>query len=188
MRVPGRLSVAQCNAACTREGKKYSARQYKGQCFCGNGNYAKYGSSNKCGPCDSNNVGGYLSCVYEDKSFGRTSHPSNQPFSSTSPSVKPSSFTRSLPPSPIPSQTPSQKPSIQKTNMTQPSLSPTIFLTSSSPSINPSSNGSNIPSSFPTVFQTSSPSNVPFSYTPPSFSPSNRATIKPTTVSLLYFK
>ena len=66
MRVPGRLSVAQCNAACTREGKKYSARQYKGQCFCGNGNYAKYGSSNKCGPCDSNNVGGYLSCVYED--------------------------------------------------------------------------------------------------------------------------
>ena len=81
LRIYGRLSASQCNAACSSEGKKYSARQYKGECFCGNGNYAKYGSSNKCAPCDSNNVGGYLSCVYEDTFFTPVTTPSSEPTS-----------------------------------------------------------------------------------------------------------
>ena len=74
LRVPGTHSVSECNIACTNQYMKYSARQYNGECYCGNGDYAKYGSSNRCGPCNGSNIGGYLSCVYEDTSFS----PSNQ--------------------------------------------------------------------------------------------------------------
>ena len=188
MRITGTHSVSECNIACTNQFKKYSARQYDGECYCGNGDYAKHGSSNRCGPCNGANVGGYLSCVYEDISFGRTSHPSNQPSISTSPSTKLSHKTRPPSSSQILSQAPSTKPSTHKTNITLPSSSPTIFFASLLPSTDPSSIESNTPSSFPTVFQSTTPSNVPSSYIPPSFSPSNQATIEPTTVSLLSLK
>ena len=69
-RFPGKLSLDQCNAACSSQNFKYSGRQYDGECWCGNGNYAKHGSSTSCGACDGPNVGGYLSCVYEDTQVG----------------------------------------------------------------------------------------------------------------------
>ena len=62
----GRFNTAyDCSMTCYDAGFKYSGRQYIGECWCGNSGYDKYGSSDKCNDCDSFNVGGWLSCVYE---------------------------------------------------------------------------------------------------------------------------
>lgn len=74
-RIDGKLSVDQCNNACTSLNYKYSARQYQGQCWCGNGDYSKHGERDSCGDCDGPNVGGYLSCVYVGTHIGTPSPP-----------------------------------------------------------------------------------------------------------------
>ena len=79
LRIAGRFSVSQCNTACSNRRMRYSGRQYNGECYCGNGNYAKHGSSNQCGACNGANVGAYLSCVYENTSFGSNPSPNPPP-------------------------------------------------------------------------------------------------------------
>ena len=78
-------SVDYCNVECTTRGFKYSARQYDGECYCGNSGYDKHGGSNLCGGCNSANIGGYLSCVYEYSSQGPipTASPTESPVQDT---------------------------------------------------------------------------------------------------------
>jgi len=54
-------SVGECNILC--ESFTFFGRQHKGQCWCGNGNYAKHGQKDEC-KCDEANVGGWKQCVY----------------------------------------------------------------------------------------------------------------------------
>jgi len=56
-------TTAQCIVLC--RGYNFVARQYTGECWCGNDdNYDKYGASNNCN-CEGTNVGGWLNCVYK---------------------------------------------------------------------------------------------------------------------------
>eukprot|EP00588_Corethron_pennatum_P018240 CAMPEP_0194305688 /NCGR_PEP_ID=MMETSP0171-20130528/3061_1 /TAXON_ID=218684 /ORGANISM="Corethron pennatum, Strain L29A3" /LENGTH=418 /DNA_ID=CAMNT_0039057293 /DNA_START=50 /DNA_END=1306 /DNA_ORIENTATION=+ len=62
-------STDKCAELC--KGYRFFARQYKGQCFCGNrDDYDRHGSSSSC-DCEGSNVGGYLACVYETASAKR---------------------------------------------------------------------------------------------------------------------
>jgi len=60
-------SVDQCSDLC--DGYKYFARQWKGECWCGNDSYSKHGSSTGC-DCMGPNVGAWKQCVYEKNSTG----------------------------------------------------------------------------------------------------------------------
>ena len=58
------LKLNQCIEQCSYLGYFYAGRQYKGECYCGDFGYDKYGSREDCNACDSDNIGGYRSCVY----------------------------------------------------------------------------------------------------------------------------
>jgi len=58
-------SLEECAEVCEGYGTKYFSRQFKGQCWCGDGEYDKHGDSKKCKNCGGDNVGTYLGCVYE---------------------------------------------------------------------------------------------------------------------------
>eukprot|EP00587_Corethron_hystrix_P004929 CAMPEP_0113329434 /NCGR_PEP_ID=MMETSP0010_2-20120614/20906_1 /TAXON_ID=216773 ORGANISM="Corethron hystrix, Strain 308" /NCGR_SAMPLE_ID=MMETSP0010_2 /ASSEMBLY_ACC=CAM_ASM_000155 /LENGTH=383 /DNA_ID=CAMNT_0000191539 /DNA_START=1 /DNA_END=1151 /DNA_ORIENTATION=+ /assembly_acc=CAM_ASM_000155 len=60
-------SVDQCSDLC--DGYKYFARQWKGECWCGNDSYSKHGPSTGC-DCMGPNVGAWKQCVYEKNSTG----------------------------------------------------------------------------------------------------------------------
>jgi hypothetical protein len=54
-----------CNRECSDLGYQFSGLQHKQECYCGNGNYARYGLRNGC-KCEENNIGTNKNCVYED--------------------------------------------------------------------------------------------------------------------------
>ena len=54
--------LAECVEACKEY--NYVARQYYGECWCGNGDYNKHGIAYGC-DCDGKDVGGWKNCVYE---------------------------------------------------------------------------------------------------------------------------
>ena len=63
--VDGRYhSASDCRKECSDMGFMYFAREYKGQCFCGNDtDYDKHGSADGCDCCD-DNVGANKMCVW----------------------------------------------------------------------------------------------------------------------------
>jgi len=58
-------SLEECAELCEGHGMKYFSRQHKGQCWCGDGEYDKHGSSSSCKNCGGENVGAYIGCSYE---------------------------------------------------------------------------------------------------------------------------
>lgn len=57
-------SAGKCESTCSDMGFKYFAREWKGQCFCGNDtDYDKHGSTSGCDCCD-DNVGANKMCVW----------------------------------------------------------------------------------------------------------------------------
>ena len=108
--IPGYFDTANdCSIACYDAGFKYSGRQFTGECWCGNSGYDKHGSSDMCNDCDSANVGGFLSCVYEAaaESPVPTSLPSSSPTSF--PTIHPTSLP-TLAPTDISTEIPSSSP------------------------------------------------------------------------------
>ncbi|KAL7529453.1 hypothetical protein ACHAXR_004522 [Thalassiosira sp. AJA248-18] len=63
--VPGKFHSAEdCESACLDKGYMIFAREWKGQCFCGNGGgYDRHGSTGGC-DCCGDNVGGNRMCVW----------------------------------------------------------------------------------------------------------------------------
>jgi len=55
-------STDQCSKLC--DGYQYYARQWTGECWCGNTAYNKYGIGSGC-DCHGSNVGGWKQCVYK---------------------------------------------------------------------------------------------------------------------------
>ena len=88
-----------CSITCYDASFQYSGHQSIRQCWCGNSGYDKYGSSNKCNDCNSANVGGWLSCVYEAVTRGPTFKPTNLPSLEASdvPTALPSYVSISMP-------------------------------------------------------------------------------------------
>ena len=75
----GGFSLDQCLNGCQSLGYTYGARQYLGECYCGNSGYDKHGPRNDCNACDSENVGAYRNCVYRLSDPGPTSPPTPKP-------------------------------------------------------------------------------------------------------------
>ena len=113
----GRFNTAyDCSMTCYDAGFKYSGRQYIGECWCGNSGYDKYGSSDKCNDCDSFNVGGWLSCVYEAVIESPAPTPSPSPEAPDIPTISPSATASSVIPTSapiifVPTDIPSSMPS-----------------------------------------------------------------------------
>eukprot|EP00588_Corethron_pennatum_P035952 CAMPEP_0194345450 /NCGR_PEP_ID=MMETSP0171-20130528/104860_1 /TAXON_ID=218684 /ORGANISM="Corethron pennatum, Strain L29A3" /LENGTH=731 /DNA_ID=CAMNT_0039112427 /DNA_START=449 /DNA_END=2647 /DNA_ORIENTATION=- len=58
-------SLAECAGLCRAAGRRYFLREYRGQCFCGDGGYDRHGTSDGCRDCAGDNVGSYVGCAYE---------------------------------------------------------------------------------------------------------------------------
>eukprot|EP00560_Eucampia_antarctica_P004756 CAMPEP_0197840358 /NCGR_PEP_ID=MMETSP1437-20131217/45560_1 /TAXON_ID=49252 ORGANISM="Eucampia antarctica, Strain CCMP1452" /NCGR_SAMPLE_ID=MMETSP1437 /ASSEMBLY_ACC=CAM_ASM_001096 /LENGTH=716 /DNA_ID=CAMNT_0043449961 /DNA_START=30 /DNA_END=2180 /DNA_ORIENTATION=- len=124
IRIPGKMSLDKCISTCYSRGYKYAGRQYTGECYCGNSGYDKHGASNSCNACDSANVGGWKSCVYElfkEITMSPTMNPTSAPTTSALPTMdNPSASPTSVPtisalptmvnPSSSPSSAPSKLP------------------------------------------------------------------------------
>mmetsp|Transcript_9033 Transcript_9033/g.18068 ORF Transcript_9033/g.18068 Transcript_9033/m.18068 type:complete len:806 (-) Transcript_9033:85-2502(-) len=62
-------SAEDCHVECNKAGYKYFARQWRGQCFCGNHDYDKYGPASNCNCCG-RSVGANKMCVWEGDGAG----------------------------------------------------------------------------------------------------------------------
>ncbi len=64
--IPGRkYTAAECEYECAQEGFVYFGREWKGQCFCGDQGYDRYGSETGC-DCCGEDVGPRKLCVWEN--------------------------------------------------------------------------------------------------------------------------
>mmetsp|Transcript_11628 Transcript_11628/g.23760 ORF Transcript_11628/g.23760 Transcript_11628/m.23760 type:complete len:253 (-) Transcript_11628:270-1028(-) len=73
VQVPGKgHTVMECEQACEAMGMSRFAREWKGQCFCGNEShdYTKHGRETGC-DCCGDNVGGNKMCVYVNGNMNR---------------------------------------------------------------------------------------------------------------------
>jgi len=62
-------SAEDCHEECTKAGYTFFARQWRGQCFCGNEGYDKYGSATNC-DCCGRDVGPNKMCVWQGEGGG----------------------------------------------------------------------------------------------------------------------
>eukprot|EP00588_Corethron_pennatum_P035636 CAMPEP_0194345600 /NCGR_PEP_ID=MMETSP0171-20130528/104949_1 /TAXON_ID=218684 /ORGANISM="Corethron pennatum, Strain L29A3" /LENGTH=783 /DNA_ID=CAMNT_0039112609 /DNA_START=54 /DNA_END=2405 /DNA_ORIENTATION=- len=203
-------STEKCAKLC--EGYRYFARQFKGQCFCGDqDDYGRHGSSGRCN-CEGSNVGKYVACVYDTSSVTPpvkasvtvpTSMPSYMPFQRPTtgphnlPSLEPTATPSMVPLSllsGLPTTGSSNLPSMEQTVIS--SIIPSSLLSglpttrpSNLPSLEPTVIPSMVPSSQPSGLPTTRPSNFP-SLEPaarpsmfPSSLPSGLPTLKSSSIS-----
>jgi len=62
--VGSNLSDNECAQRCFSRNHKYFGLQWTGQCYCGDGDYSRHGSSSIC-TCNKNNKGAWILCIYE---------------------------------------------------------------------------------------------------------------------------
>ena len=96
--------LAECVEACKEY--NYVARQYYGECWCGNGDYNKHGIAYGC-DCDGKDVGGWKNCVYEY--IDTSSEPSLKPPTNV-PTNAPTNVPTNVPTTRDTSNEPSLKP------------------------------------------------------------------------------
>jgi len=58
------LNIEECQCTCKNNGFMYAGLQWWGECWCGDSDYDKHGSSDSC-DCEGDNQGSYVSCVYK---------------------------------------------------------------------------------------------------------------------------